>query len=123
MTTKTRFFARCNLPAGYLSKRDLDKYDLERLRKEEAERYGRCDETFTDGDAFTAHMAAVHGRKPYSAPTIKPYAHVAPKAPSEAASAKRLAKVAEGLAAGKYDIRAVWDDEETAPAGEALRVA
>lgn len=96
------FSATCSLPAGRLSNRDVD--DVAALRSREAQTYGgRCAALpFTDPEVFEAHMKDVHGRTPYSPEVLKPYAHVAPKAPSEADSARRLAKVAEGLAAGKY---------------------
>lgn len=112
------FSATCNLPAGRLSNRDVD--DVSALRSREAKTYGgRCEALpFTDPEIFEAHMRNVHGRTPYSPKVLKPYAHAAPKAPSEAKSAERLDALALRLALGDYDVRMHWASEQTLPAGE-----
>lgn len=98
-----KFSARCNLPAGRFSE-DWDPLKRGVQRAAARNVLGTCDLTFTDPDAFVAHMKEVHGRRVYNPPTIKPYAHKAPPVPSEARRAANLAKIAEHLATGKkYD--------------------
>lgn len=86
------FRAVCNLKALRL---DPD-YNVPARGERPYDTGARCGgRVFTDPAEYEAHMTGFHGRKPYSPPTLRPYAHTAPAVPSEETRARNLSKLAE----------------------------